>query len=491
MADTKTSAELSAGTLTGNELIRVVQGGADRKTTLNAIVADLGLTGGGSTGGAPTNAEYIVASGSTGLTNERVFTNNTVIEKDISVDGQISYVLAEGGVATSKIALNAVGNPRLAKMAANTVKCNNTAASADPADVAIAASQLFGRGSTGNLSPITLGTNLSMSGTTLNAAGTGGGGTFGTTDIQTWNLVRTDASGFLIDDLDNIISGTPAVTDYAALVALVASDYDGYAVNIQTGANNSFWSSNGTGWGPVNGEYVHARSVFPGDTYIFPGNVTWTASNNGSGKVRLTASAAHGMTEANAEGSFLYLISGGAGWTAGTSHQIAPNTGFVSATVVDLTTNFTAGMGVPVFAKATTSPVEAVSEIPLLSIEVPVLRNNTALIVECTIEYSSVNTTEQRRAKFYLDTTELTNHNITAVQTTNAPYRFGFFNQANTAIQKGIAGFNSTGYASSTLPPATAAVNTGIAGRFVSIRAMCEAAGITARVGAYELIIRS
>ena len=43
MADTKTSAELSASTLTGSELLRVVQGGVDRKTTLNAIVADLGL----------------------------------------------------------------------------------------------------------------------------------------------------------------------------------------------------------------------------------------------------------------------------------------------------------------------------------------------------------------------------------------------------------------------------------------------------------------
>ena len=51
MPDTKTSAELSAGTLTGAELISVVQGGSDRKTTLSAVVADLGLTGGGGGGG--------------------------------------------------------------------------------------------------------------------------------------------------------------------------------------------------------------------------------------------------------------------------------------------------------------------------------------------------------------------------------------------------------------------------------------------------------
>ena len=95
MADTKTSAELSASTLTGSELLRVVQGGVDRKTTLNAIVADLGLTGGGGSGGAPTNAEYILGTDNALLPNARTFANNTVIERDTSVAGQISYTLVD------------------------------------------------------------------------------------------------------------------------------------------------------------------------------------------------------------------------------------------------------------------------------------------------------------------------------------------------------------------------------------------------------------
>lgn len=177
MPDTKTSAELSASTLTGAELIRVVQGGSDRKTTLSAVVADLGLTGGGGGGGAPTTAEYIVNTANAGLSAERVVTDNSVIAKDVSVAGQISYTLVDGGIATAKLAANAVGNARLAKMAANTVKVNNTNASADPADLALPINTLLGRGPTGDIIPVTMGTNMSISaGGALTSAGGGGSG---------------------------------------------------------------------------------------------------------------------------------------------------------------------------------------------------------------------------------------------------------------------------------------------------------------------------
>jgi hypothetical protein len=58
---------------------------------------------------------------------------------------------------------------KIQNVAGNSVLGRAAAASGDLSEIAIGASQLFGRGSTGNLNAITLGTGLSMSGTTVNA----------------------------------------------------------------------------------------------------------------------------------------------------------------------------------------------------------------------------------------------------------------------------------------------------------------------------------
>ena len=94
----------------------------------------------------------------------------------VTATGNIDTVNMVNGATTQvKIQDGAVSNAKLDTMAANTVKANATAGVASPTNVALAASQLLGRGAAGDISAIVLGTNLSMSGTTLNAAGGGGG----------------------------------------------------------------------------------------------------------------------------------------------------------------------------------------------------------------------------------------------------------------------------------------------------------------------------
>jgi len=308
------------------------------------------------------------------------------------------------------------------------------------------------------------------------------------TDVWTAGGVRFDGTNF-IDENSAVISGSPAVADQTALLALNAATYENFSVTVTSGLNRSTWTSNGTAFGPLNGQYLQERQTVPGNTYAVPDNVTWTAADNGSGKVRLESSAAHGITEANAEGNYLFLISGGTGWTALTSHQIAATTGYVDATHLDLTTNYTASMGVPVFAKATTT--DALGEIVLKEITLPALRANSSVIIEYNLEWSVDAGGNQRRGKLFLDTTEFNNNNATTASLATTSYRHGFRNQNSASAQRGICGKTGNGYGTAASDaPITAAIATGTSGKILTIKAMSSVVGVTVALGGYDLIIR-
>lgn len=77
--------------------------------------------------------------------------------------------LTANSVATSNIQASAVTYAKIQNVAANSILGNPTAGSAAVSEIALAVQQLLGRGSTGNIAAITLGSGLSMSGTTLSA----------------------------------------------------------------------------------------------------------------------------------------------------------------------------------------------------------------------------------------------------------------------------------------------------------------------------------
>jgi hypothetical protein len=95
--------------------------------------------------GAPTDAEYIVASANGSLSAERVISNSTSITVNFATGGQVSLERAAltGDVTASQnsnattIANDAVSNAKLANMTASTIKARVTGSTGDPEDATL------------------------------------------------------------------------------------------------------------------------------------------------------------------------------------------------------------------------------------------------------------------------------------------------------------------------------------------------------------------
>jgi len=228
------------------------------------------LTAAGGSGGAPTDATYVVASSNGTLSAERVATSGTSITVDTATAGQIIYkraaltgdITATADSNTTTIAANAVTNAKLATMTANTAKVNATNGAATPTDVFIAASNLLGRGDSGNIAAISLGANMTMTGTVLNSVGG-----LDAADLETAGVVIFDGTNFKNYAGTDIILGANPTYTWAAKPA-ATSVAAGTVIRIN---NSSFGGtykhtlgplveSDGTNWRPFGGRQLLCRA---------------------------------------------------------------------------------------------------------------------------------------------------------------------------------------------------------------------------------------
>ena len=215
----------------------VAQGIAGGITTVNFAGAGVTAVAGGSTltvtipgGTSYTNEDAQDAVGAM-IDTSLVYVDGTPLLTRAALTGDVTAT--QGSNATT-IATDAVTNTKLANMAANTVKVNNTASPGDPVDMALAANTLVGRGSTGDIAAITVSGNLSFSGGVLSA--TGGAGIseveVGSTLIR--YVILTGTPVFTA----NIASGVQTIAATGGTFKLVSVATTGATANLA--GDNSF-----------------------------------------------------------------------------------------------------------------------------------------------------------------------------------------------------------------------------------------------------------
>ncbi len=123
----------------------------------NAIAAFDGTTG------------TILKEAPAGSVGGSLLASDAVSTAKIANDAVTEVKIAAAAVTTGKIANDAVSYPKMQNASANVVITRAAGTAGDLGETALAASQLLGRGATGDIAPISLGSGLAMSGTSLSA----------------------------------------------------------------------------------------------------------------------------------------------------------------------------------------------------------------------------------------------------------------------------------------------------------------------------------
>lgn len=252
-------------------------------------------------------AEYVILDGTDVEMGVGTYTSSgTTFSRDTVTSSRIG-----GTAGTSKISLSGSATifltssaseaqavyDKLLNLAANSVLARADTSAGAVSGVALAASELLGRGSTGNVAAIDLGTGLSMSGTTMNAAPGVPSGSIvdyaGATEPSGWLFCYGQAiSRTTYADLFTAISTTYGagdgsttfnVPDLRGRVVAGQDDMGGSSANRLTNASGGL---NGDTLGATGGAETHTLTTAEMPAHTHAGVATMGGNTVPNGAVR-------------------------------------------------------------------------------------------------------------------------------------------------------------------------------------------------------------
>jgi hypothetical protein len=268
--------------------------------------------------------------------------------------------IGTGAVTEAKLGAGAVTYGKIQNLSANTVLANPTASTASVSEVSLAASQLLGRGATGNVAAIGLASNLSMSGTTLNvqmatrASNASDVFTLGSDEVLT--PVDKNADALVIwDDTNTKLTyatlGSGLIFNSSTGVLGLTG---GSGIGGSTGStDNVVLRADGTG-----GATLQASGLVIDDTV---NSITGITGDAGTDVVTAT-----GTTFENGQPVRFSALTGGAGLNTTTNYFVRDVSGAtfkletsIGGGVINFTTNITAGT---LITAHTTQPLLSLSQ---------------------------------------------------------------------------------------------------------------------------------